>query len=184
MKIFLLILVFDIKAFCLSNFGKVSDNIYRGSFPSNEVTDFLFLKQKGIDTIINLEYIFSVNPKLLNNHDMTEHHFPVLALPRLPSAFGFQALKKAFSKTISEVSKGKTVYIHCLQGRDRTGILVSALMIRKQVCHNTEYDKSSLKNTINSTLDHYHFHSFLFPTLRQIVLSWTEDTPEWICSNK
>jgi protein tyrosine/serine phosphatase len=180
-KLLLLFLFFDIKAFCLSNFGQVSDKIYRGSFPKNEVSDFVFLKQKGVDTIINLEYIFSVKKTLIKKYGIEEHRFPLLPLPRIPSFFDFETLKKSFKKTIEEVKKGKTVYIHCIQGSDRTGILSSALMIRNRVCQNSEYDRNALSEEISSTLDSYSFHSFLFPTLRRIVLSWTQDTPSWIC---
>jgi protein-tyrosine phosphatase len=182
MKI-ILVIFFTISQymFAITNFGKISEHIFRGSYPYPNEKDYKFLREQNINTIINLEYLASGNTKLRNKYNMTMFRYPTFILPWFDHRFDFTSIKAAFKKVIEEKKNGNNIYIHCIHGSDRTSILAAALTIRENLCFKENVDTQNLAETIKLDLQKYNFHTSVFPTLYTQLPTWTTNPPEWIC---
>ena len=93
------------------NFAKVSDALWRGAQPSAE--GFKAMEAMGLKTVVNLRHNHDDLP-LLKNTRLKYLHIP---------SFAFQPTQEnlvTFLK-VMENPANWPVYIHCAQGRDRTG---------------------------------------------------------------
>ena len=88
---------------------------------------------------------------------------PIYILPWLDYKFNFESIKTAFRDVVNNIEQEKTVYVHCIQGSDRTGILVTALLVRDNFCKNREIETEKLSQMIRDSLDKHKFHKTLFP---------------------
>jgi tyrosine-protein phosphatase SIW14 len=104
----------------------VSRSLYRGPRPDLPMLDELFLKM-GVRTLINLEKGWF---EFLHGHE----HQESLAAERIGFAYGcsplsdFGAPSKAdldliFQCINGSMAAGDGVYVHCLHGEDRTGMV-------------------------------------------------------------
>jgi len=103
----------------LKNTYKVSEKYYRGGFIACEY-DILRLKRKGVTDIVNLTESQKFNPHLADfakKQKMNYHRIELLPPYGIPT---IQKIKQFFE--IIKQSKG-AVYVHCLHGKDRTGIM-------------------------------------------------------------
>lgn len=104
----------------LSNFDKVSDGIFRGSKPSKH--DLGVLSKSGIKTIVNLRMpgkSVRQEEKAARENGMRYVHIPM--------GFGHPD-NKSIEKALEVIcdKENQPVYVHCLQGSDRTGVIVGA----------------------------------------------------------
>lgn len=104
----------------LSNFCKITDNLYVGCQPTSR--SFWQLKKWGVNTILDLrsEREFDVQPPLGFNYN----HLPILEYQALsPSdiARGLDIIQK-------EVKAGNRVYLHCREGVGRAAMLALAFL--------------------------------------------------------
>jgi tyrosine-protein phosphatase SIW14 len=110
----------------VKNFGKVSPHLWRGAQPTTE--GFRELEAAGVKTIVNLR----------SDHD----DFPLLKDTRLKyvripmrawnPGQGDIAQLALVMKTLDRLTKdpnARPVFIHCAEGRDRTGYTVAAYRI-------------------------------------------------------
>ena len=185
-KRIIVLLVFmctSVNVFSLNNLGIVGKNIFRGSYPLPYSDDYKFLASLGITKIINLEHFLFGNKNASKEAGITIKNHPVKALPWSDCLFGYNELKKAFRSTVTAVEAGEVVYIHCLQGSDRTGALSAALMIRDRSCGDEKIGSQHVKEEVMEALSEYGFHRRIFPVLHQRVAQWAINPPEWICAN-
>jgi protein tyrosine/serine phosphatase len=99
----------------LSNFAKVSDEVYRGAQP--EPAGFLELKKMGIKTIVNLRANHSEEQWLKGLG------FYYIQIPMEANNIG-DAQAVAFLKVVTD-PKYKPYFVHCQHGADRTGTMIA-----------------------------------------------------------
>ncbi len=105
----------------LTNMGRVAPNIYRGAQPLPD--GYATLKKLGIRTVINLR-ITSSEKQAVEAAGMKSVEVPLSVLSDINP------------KTVDEIIEimkdpaSQPVFLHCRQGRDRTGIVVSAYRMK------------------------------------------------------
>ncbi len=149
----------------IPNFRQVSDGLFRGGRPNPQ--GLLDLHEAGIKTIINLES---------NLHAVTEEEEIVapLAMQFLSIPLkSFRTPKDADVKRILEVLNNPAnypIFIHCLHGQDRTGLIVGLFRIFSQGWPAKQAYAEMLQNG---------FHRILFP-LDKYFRRVTEPRNAWI----
>ena len=106
----------------VENFAKVSDVLYRGAQPTAE--GFAQLKKMGVKTIVNLRS-FSSDRSELKGTDLQYVHIYCKAWHPEDE----DVIK--FLKVIKD-PKNHPVFVHCLHGADRTGMMVASYRIMEQ----------------------------------------------------
>lgn len=133
----------------LSNFAKVSDDVYRGAQP--EPLGFAALKKMGIKTIVNLRDFHS-DEKLIKGMG-----FYYVSIPMIANNIG-DAQAVAFLKVIID-PKYKPYFVHCQHGADRTGTMIALYRM---------YVQEWPRQKVLGELSVYGFHEF-FPNLRRYL---------------
>lgn len=168
---------------------------YRGGNPAPET--YKFLKKQGVDTIINIRNMTKPNYKLCEANGIKCVNHPVWALdPDILGGvtvgdreLGGIILHKnkyfldAFQAAVAELQAGKTIYIHCQGGTDRTGALAAALTIRSYACGKSFNSYELRENTMN-TLQEFGFWNHVFPSWEKEIKGWVDNFPEnkeWLC---
>lgn len=106
----------------LSNFAKVSDDMYRGAQP--EPAGFTELKKLGIKTIVNLRANHS------DEQWLTGLGFYYINVPMEANNIGdTQAV--AFLKVVTD-PRYKPYFVHCQHGADRTGTMIALYRMYEQ----------------------------------------------------
>jgi tyrosine-protein phosphatase SIW14 len=94
----------------IKNFGLVTADVWRGGHPSKAALDTLH--QMGVRTVINLEEIEESTP------GMHSEQFAVS---------GWHVTTMNTAEVVEAIRKcDKPVFIHCREGKDRTGLAVAA----------------------------------------------------------
>ncbi|MEK6773122.1 MAG: tyrosine-protein phosphatase [Bdellovibrionota bacterium] len=108
-------------------FVDVSEKLYRGSQPDSEA-DYAKLKEKGIETIINLRWDKSVakSKEAAEALGFKFYNVPIRGDAR-PTE---EDIQKVF-KEINSEPNGK-VYVHCTYGKDRTGLVGALYRVNQQ----------------------------------------------------
>jgi protein tyrosine/serine phosphatase len=104
----------------IDNFGRVSDTYYRGAAP--EAADLAALQSLGIKTVIDLTSD-DANPNeqaSVQSHGMQYVHIP-MTVHEPPTA---SQLATFF--TVVNDPQRQPVYVHCVGGRHRTGVMTAA----------------------------------------------------------
>jgi protein tyrosine/serine phosphatase len=106
----------------VENFAKVSEALWRGAQPTAQ--GFVELEKMGLKTVVSFRHDHDDLPLMKNTH---------LKYLRLPS-HAFRATEEnlvTFLKVIEDPANWP-VFIHCAQGRDRTGYNAAAYRIVEQ----------------------------------------------------
>ena len=108
----------------IENFGKVNDNYYRGSQPSEQ--QFRQLKRLGIKTVIDLRKDFvEKEPEWVRNAGMQYFNIPLKA-----SRAATDEQTEYFLRLVNDPANWP-VYVHCKGGRHRTGALTAVYRITR-----------------------------------------------------
>lgn len=130
----------------LANFGEINGHLFRGARPTDN--GFAQLKAKGVTTVIDLENgagEIQWEQKEVESHGMTFISLPLgVVLP--PSL----AKVDYFFKTVN--APGTVAYFHCMQGRDRTGVMA--------FCYRIKFDGWTTSQAY-AEMKQYGFHTFL-----------------------
>ena len=103
----------------LPNLHRVSDGLYRGAQPTAEGIGQL--RKLGVRTIVNLRSSES-DRNMLGDAGLTYEHIPMTAWrPNDPDVVRFLQ--------IVSNEKNLPVFVHCLRGADRTGMMVAIYRI-------------------------------------------------------
>lgn len=110
----------DVSKIRIDNFGRVNPNYYRGAQPNGH--DYADLAALGIKTLINLTSDDAeVNEQTMVEHGgMTYFHIP-MTTHEPPTA----AKLAEFLKIVTNPAN-QPVYVHCVGGRHRTGVMTAA----------------------------------------------------------
>jgi len=139
----------------ITNFGQVTPALYRGGQPTSE--GYRELKQMGIDTVVSFR------------HEKGENTLELRAVEALGMRFvslPWNAWDDPTDQQVSQflgllgANKRSKVYVHCQQGRDRTGTMVA--IYRVAVEH---WCPASAVAEMKA----YHYHHFFFPQLETYV---------------
>jgi uncharacterized protein (TIGR01244 family) len=104
----------------IDNFAKVNDSYFRGAQPQG--SDYADLAALGVKTIINLtsdEDVAFDEREAVESHGMRYVHIP-MSTRRAPTE---QQL--ATFLTVVNESASQPVYVHCVGGRHRTGVMTA-----------------------------------------------------------
>ena len=109
------------------NFSQVTPNLYRGGRPDQPGIDAL--KQMGVKTIINLEnddQAVATEQTWAQNDGLFFIHEPMNGLETPRDAEVDDILSKINDPTL------QPVFVHCMQGHDRTGLIVALYRVFDQ----------------------------------------------------
>lgn len=110
----------------IDNFARVSDTYFRGAQP--EGADYADLAKLGVKTVINLigdSDFDEAEQALVEQHGMRFVHIP-MDTRRAPSA----AELDQFLALVND-SASQPVYVHCVGGRHRTGVMTAVYRMLK-----------------------------------------------------
>ncbi len=143
----------------LPNLQKVGNELWRGGQPSKD--GFLRLKEKGVKTVINLrEEPASI---ALERKLAAELGFDFVSIPLRP--FDIPEARKIdeFLEIMKDVNR-HSVFVHCLHGMDRTGLIVA---VYRMSAHDW-----SFPDAYDEMLK-MGFHE-AFQNLKQVVVSYAD----------
>ena len=106
----------------IKNFGKVNDNYFRGSQPTE--SQMAALKAMGIKTIIDLRRDYVPEERQWAN----QLGLSYFNLPLRPSKPATKEETEYFLRLVNDPAKAP-VYVHCKGGRHRTGALTAVYRI-------------------------------------------------------
>lgn len=113
----------DLKAPGVPNFHQVNGHVFRGAQPSKE--GWASLRKLGVHTVIDLrrseEHSTEAERKAVEAAGMQYVNVPMngFDIPR----------PDQIAAALSHIGETDTVFVHCRQGRDRTGTIVAAYRI-------------------------------------------------------
>jgi len=143
------------------NFHKVDNFYYRGGQPDRD--DFENFALLGIKTIINLrntdEEDIADQKKMANKFDIN-----YISIPMKASQPPTVEQIKYFFEVINN-PENLPVYVHCWQGKDRTGIM-TALYRVKNYGWNFDQAYSEMKKK--------GYHSFFYPKQKEFLYNYTK----------
>ena len=102
----------------LPNFYKVTDTLYRGAQPTDE--GMLGLKKMGIKTVVNLRSLHSDKDEI-GDIDLVYEHIPMIWHPNEEDVV-------KFLQVVTDTNNAP-VFVHCMQGADRTGVMCAVYRI-------------------------------------------------------
>src|SRR2546430_16110664 len=100
----------------VSNFAKISPVLYRGAQPTPE--GFKDLRKMGIKTVVNLRSFHTDRRKIKGSGLRFAHMYCKAWHPESEDVARFLRLM--------EDKNNHPVFVHCLHGADRTGMMVAA----------------------------------------------------------
>jgi len=110
----------------IPNFHQVTDLIYRGGQPTDE--GWKSLAKLGIKTVIDLrrpgEHSTELEEKAVKAAGMRYVNIPMEGIVAPP--------EEKITQALSLLRAGKPVFVHCRQGRDRTGTVIACYRIAHQ----------------------------------------------------
>jgi protein tyrosine/serine phosphatase len=106
----------------IKNFGKVNDNYFRGSQPTQP--QMSALKAMGVKTIIDLRKDYVPQAR----HWANELGLNYFNLPLLPGRAATKEQTEYFLRLVNDPANAP-VYVHCKGGRHRTGAMTAAYRI-------------------------------------------------------
>ena len=111
----------------IANYGVVTPTISRGAQPS--LKGFKWLKDVGVKTIVNLR---DGDDDIENERQIVESlglkyvSIPMSAFKKMTNAHVDKFL------AVAKNSENEPVFVHCRQGRDRTGAILAAYRVKEQ----------------------------------------------------
>jgi protein tyrosine/serine phosphatase len=103
----------------LVNVGRVTENIYRGAVPS--VAGYTTLRDMGIRTILNLAH--GRESSIVAPYGIKEVYSPMGFFSPVNERQIKKGMDVLFNPSLFPV------YVHCAQGRDRTGMVIACYRI-------------------------------------------------------
>jgi len=109
----------DLSSIRIDNFARVSANYYRGAQPEGK--DYTDLAALGVKTVINL----TSDDSEANEKAMVEHAgMSYVRIPMTTHEPPTAAQLATFLKIVDD-PKSQPVYVHCVGGRHRTGVMTA-----------------------------------------------------------
>ena len=153
----------DTSAIRIDNFGRVDSTLYRGAQP--EGRDFADLKAIGVKTVVNL----TSDDAMPNEKAMTEAAgMSYVQIPMTTHTTPTAAQIEQFLSIVNDPAQ-QPVYVHCVGGRHRTGVMTAAY----RMTHDGWTGDKAFKE-----MKQYKFGAdFLHPEFRDFVYAYRPETP-------
>lgn len=171
----------------LNNSDELLDpKVFRGGFLRNE-SEYKYLKTNNINTIINLEMLNKTVAVFCRELGIDCQDLPVRPFNTTDLNTDANFIR-AFKVAVSKLDAGEKIYMHCLKGKDRTGMLIAALAIRKNACGKdlAPLQKRILHDSILKDLNTHRFYGWMFPEWFEALTLWIaypETANDWLCKN-
>ena len=111
--------------------SEIAPGVYDGRKPHGDA-DFQALRAKGIKTIINIQTMtWDIEPE--RKHAL-KNGFGFVNVPITASPFGPREEKVQRLFETMAAATNQPVYVHCLLGRDRTGVLMALYRVYYENC--------------------------------------------------
>jgi uncharacterized protein (TIGR01244 family) len=144
-----------VDAITIDNFARVNDTYYRGAQPAGD--DYAELKALGIKTVINLtsDEDDSFDERLaVEGQGMNYVHIP-MSTRRAPT-------EKELETFFAVVNKGEPVYVHCVGGRHRTGVMTAVYRMTRDGLSGEEAFKEMKRFKYGPDFLHPEFKKFVY----------------------
>jgi tyrosine-protein phosphatase SIW14 len=151
----------------IANFAQVTPDLFRGGQPTSE--GYRELKQMGVDTVISFRHEKGENDlerRAVEGLGMRFVSLPWHAWDKPTD----EEVTRFFTLVAASRPSSKT-FVHCQQGRDRTGAMVA--LYRIAVDH-------WCPGSAVAEMKAYHYHHFFFPQLETYV----ENFPQKLASDR
>ena len=137
------------------NFAKVNDEYYRGGQPMGE--DYADLAAIGVKTVINLTNGSDGRPEekaLVEQYGMKYLHIPMKT--RTPPT------DEEIATFLSAVDAAGAVYVHCVGGRHRTGVMTAVYRMTKDGLSGVQAFKEMKQHKYGPDFLHPEFKKFVY----------------------
>jgi protein tyrosine/serine phosphatase len=146
----------------IDNFGHVDATLYRGAQPAGQ--DYAELKALGIKTIINL----TSDDASPDERAMTERAgMAYVEIPMTTHTNPTAAQLAQFLRIVNDPAS-QPVYVHCVGGRHRTGVMTAA--------YRMTHDGWTAEQAFNEMKQYKFGADFLHPEFKQFVYGYHPDT--------
>lgn len=140
----------------IDNFGRVDANYYRGAQPQGR--DYADLAALGVKTVINL----TSDDALAEEKGMVEQAgMKYLQIPMTTHAIPTMAQLTEFFKVVND-PVSQPVYVHCVGGRHRTGVMTAAYRINHDGWTSDQAFKEMKQFKFGADFLHSEFKQFVF----------------------
>ncbi|OGI17472.1 MAG: hypothetical protein A2255_08390 [Candidatus Melainabacteria bacterium RIFOXYA2_FULL_32_9] len=138
----------------IKNFHQIDKGYFRGAVPNIKGIEFL-IEYKNVKTVIDLRYFFKNNKQKQENiiRNSGLNYISIPMCPIVPP--GIKQIQYFLSIVNNPVNQ--PVYVHCREGKDRTGIMTAIYRVNK---YNYCFDKAF------SEMLKFGHHANLFPLLK------------------
>ena len=140
----------------IENFGQVSSVLYRGSQPQGR--DYADLKTLGVKTIVNLTSD-DADP---NERSMAEA--AGIAYVQIPMTVHTPPTSAQLAQFLALVSDpaSQPVYVHCVGGRHRTGVMTAAYRMADEGWNADQAFKEMKQYNFGASFLHQEFKDFVY----------------------
>ena len=149
----------------IDNFGRVDASYYRGAQPQGP--DYADLAAFGIKTVINL----TSDDALAEEKGMVEHAgMKYLQIPMTTHAVPTVSQLAEFFKVVNDAAS-QPVYVHCVGGRHRTGVMTAAYRINHDGWTADQAFKEMKQFKFGADFLHAEFKQFVYgyPTALRVA---------------
>jgi len=148
----------SISSIRIDNFGQIDSAYYRGGQPQGQ--DYADLAAVGVKTIINL----TSDDAVANEKDMAvKAGLAYFQIPMTTRVMPTAAQLTEFLKLVND-PKNQPVYVHCVGGRHRTGVMTAAYRIT--------HDGWSADQAFKEMKQYKFGADFLHPEFKQFVFAY------------
>jgi tyrosine-protein phosphatase SIW14 len=153
----------DVTRVQIDNFGRVDANYYRGGQPVGR--DYADLAALGVRTVINL----TSDDAVANEQSMVEGAgMKYVNIPMTTHAVPTAAQLAEFIKLVNDPAS-QPVYVHCIGGRHRTGVMTAVYRMTK--------DAWTGERAFAEMKQYKFGMDFLHPEFKRFVLAYHADAP-------
>ena len=147
----------------IENFGRVDNHLYRGAQPHG--TDFADLKALGIRTIVNLtsDDADPAEQALAEAAGLT-----YVAIPMTTRIVPTAAQMAQFLGLVNDPA-GQPVYVHCVGGRHRTGVMTAVYRMTHDGWSGTQAFKEMKQFKFGADFLHPEFKAFVYGYRPELV---------------
>lgn len=142
----------------IGNFARVSDTLYRGAQPSEVAYDEL--KNLGVGVVVDFRDERDEIAKEKTRVEGAGMEF--ISLPWSGRSLPTHEEVATFLNLMHN-TKGKKVFVHCKEGRDRTGTMVAL--------YRMTFDHWTVTQAV-SEMNDFKYHHFFLPGLEEYVKAW------------
>jgi protein tyrosine/serine phosphatase len=149
----------------IENFGRISDNYYRGAQPKD--SDYQDLAAFGIKTVINLtsDDADSAEQSMVEKAGMNYLQIPMNThIPPTPEQIA------QFFKVATDPAS-QPIYLHCVGGRHRTGVMTAAYRMLFDGWTANQAYKEMKNYKFGASFLHPEFKKFVYDYYTQVVAS-------------